>query len=149
MAFVNEVLSETDKERFVSYKIKSKLSGFGKLVPIPSKWTIDKDRDAILIRLEGMGSHRTGQEIPLFIALIWKDQLIRFETFEEAGGNVETGYEVWWEVTKVLIPKALESETDTIMQLFREALVTLGAWFNPGIVHIIKIASPIYVQEVQ
>ncbi|PKN89268.1 MAG: hypothetical protein CVU51_01060 [Deltaproteobacteria bacterium HGW-Deltaproteobacteria-1] len=149
MSFVNEVLSEKDKERFASYKIKSKLSSYGDLVPIPAKWTIDRDYDAILIRLEGWGMRRTGQGIPIFIALIWKDQLIRFEAFQEAGGNVEDGYEIWWEVTKVIIPKALEPETETILQLFSEALNVLGVAFAPAIVHINEIPSPIYVQEMQ
>lgn len=149
MAFVNEVLSEADKERFASYKIKSKLSSQGALVPIPPKWTIDKERDLVLVLLEGWGSRGSGNDIPTFMVMIWKNQLIRFEAFEEAHGNVEAGYEVWWEVTKVVIPKALESETKIILQLFQEALVTRGAWFNPGIVHVNKLPAPIYVAEVQ
>ena len=55
MAFVNETLTEQDKEWFVGFRLESEFRK-GALVPSPTKWTIDKERFAVLVALEGQGA---------------------------------------------------------------------------------------------
>ena len=54
MAFINETLTEQDKAWFASFNFQSVFTR--DLVPVPRKWTIDRERDAVLIGLEGQGT---------------------------------------------------------------------------------------------
>ncbi|HOQ01253.1 MAG TPA: hypothetical protein PK604_10620 [Acetivibrio clariflavus] len=82
MAFINEKISEADKEIFNSYGFKSVFTND----PIePWEWTIDRERDIFLVALEGRGYYDS--EIPLFYALVWQKRVIKIEAYRKSIGD--------------------------------------------------------------
>lgn len=67
MAFVNEKISEKDKEYFNSFNLKNPVTGD---LLFSRKWTIDRKRDVFLVGMGGQGFYES--EIPMYYALVWK-----------------------------------------------------------------------------
>lgn len=66
MAFINEEISDSDKELFYSFNFINPVTR----KPLnPRKWTIDRERDILLVGLGGQGLESS--EIPMFYALVW------------------------------------------------------------------------------
>ncbi len=140
MAFVNETLTEQDKEWFASFQLESEFRK-GALVPSPTKWTIDKERFAVLVALEGQGAD--GYDVPpLFLALFWQGKVIRIEAYTRGTGSYQTGTKKWWRVTNILIPKELQGQGDGVLQLIREALDAQGTGYRRDVVKAIHIELP-------
>ena len=115
MGFVNEEIEEKDRERYYSFNLigpytKDKLEAW--------KWTIDKERDAILIILE------TGRdyEHPCFFVFIWKNKIIRITTFLKK----DIGKALYWNLYSIGIPESLKDEKDEILQAILEAFKEHG-----------------------
>lgn len=137
MAFVNETLTEQDKAWFASFNFRSVFSTRDP-IPAPRKWTIDRDRDAVLIGLEGQGFE--GRDVPpTFMVLIWAGQVIHIQAFSRGEGSNEKGTEKWWRLTHIGIPKALERQAETVLQLIREALDARSTGFRRDIVKAVHI----------
>ena len=141
MAFVNESLTEQDKAWFASFKFQSVFTR--DLVPLPRKWTIDRDRDAVLIGLEGRGCEGRGDDIPpLFMVLIWASQVIRIQAYNRGEGSYERGTEEWWRLTYIGVQKILEPQVATVLQLIHEALDAQGTNFRRDMVKAVHIQLP-------
>lgn len=122
MGFVNESIAGKGLEQFLSYGFTSPVTG--KPIP-PYKWTIDRDRDVFLLSLGGQGG-RLPSDIPLFLVLVWKGQVIRIEGNNWGKGDFFKDAETWWKITRLSIPKALEPESETVIALLKEALTERG-----------------------
>jgi len=139
MAFVNEILTEQDKAWFASFNFQSVFTCDP--VPIPRKWTIDHDRDAVLIDMEGQGTE--GRDVPpTFMVLIWAGQVIRIQAYNRGEGSFERGTEEWWRLTYIGIPKVLEAQATTVLQLIHEALDAQGTNYRRDIVKAMHIQLP-------
>jgi hypothetical protein len=121
MPFVNETIAEADKAKYEAYGFKSP---FRNEFVAPKKWVIDRERDVFLICLGGQGRERS--EIPLIFVLVWKGEIIRFDTFYKGHGDPQAGQEFWWNVLDIVIPSLLKSKKTEIFQLIREALTEYG-----------------------
>ena len=141
MAFVNETLNEQDKAWFSSFYFESVFTYTQDLVPVPRKWTIDRNRDAVLIDLEGQG-YEGSDGPPTFMALIWEGKVIRIQAYNRGEGSYERGTEEWWRLTYIGIPKALEAQAETVLQLIREALDAQGTNFRRDMVKAVHIQLP-------
>lgn len=144
MAFVNETLTEQDKAWFASFNFQSVFTR--DLVPLPRKWTIDRERDAVLIGLEGQG-YEGSDCPPIFMVLIWAGQVIRIHAYNRGEGSADRGTEKWWRLTYIGIPKALEAQTATVLQLIHEALDAQGTNFKRDIVKAmhIQLTTPTFI----
>ncbi|CAD6872413.1 hypothetical protein [Methylomonas fluvii] len=139
MAFVNETLTEQDKAWFASFNFQSEFSR--EPVPVPRKWTIDHENEAVLIVLEGQGAD--GYDVPpLFLTLIWKGTVVKIEAYNKGTGNFKTGTEEWWRVTEIRCPKILEVESSTVLQLIQEGLDALGSGHRRDVVKAVHIQLP-------
>jgi hypothetical protein len=80
---------------------------------------------------------------------VWKNQVIRIQAFCRGLGNIRDGYEIWWQLKRIVIPKALEPEAEEVLALIREAFVAKGSSFElkkeTNAVHFDFIASPLFV----
>ena len=139
MAFINETLTEQDKAWFASFNFQSVFTR--DLVPVPRKWTIDRERDAVLIGLEGQGTEDRDVP-PIFMVLIWAGQVIRIQAYNRGEGSFERGTEAWWRLTYIGIPKVLEAQAATILQLIQEALDAQGTGYRRDIVKAVHVQLP-------
>jgi len=147
MAFVNETISEKDKARYDSFGFKSPFTD----EPVPAwKWTIDRERDIFLVPLGGRGLEAS--EIPMYWILVWRGNVICFETYRRGRGNYQEGAELWWRITRISMPEKLRCDSEKAIEIIREALDAHGSGFKRD--HVIKvhfeeIASPAFIPEVQ
>lgn len=147
MAFVNEKILEADMDMFNSFNLKSPFTR----KPIePWMWTIDRERDIVLVEMEGQGYEHS--EIPMFYALVWKKNVIIMETFSWGKGNYTIGAEIWWKIRSIRIPESLIAEKDTIIKLIKEAFDAYGSEHKRAHVKKVNfeyIATPFFMPEVK
>jgi hypothetical protein len=88
MAFVNELISDADKQRidWTNFKAWSYSDPHR-----PWKWTIDRECDVFLVMLAGRG--REGEH-PQIYALSWHGVVICFEAESGGEGTFATGVEM-------------------------------------------------------
>ena len=55
MAFINEKLTEKDKEFIASFKFHNPIGRLNELAHLPEEWSIDKEHNYYLICLGGQG----------------------------------------------------------------------------------------------
>ncbi|AEV67600.1 hypothetical protein [Acetivibrio clariflavus] len=145
MAFINEKISEADKEIFNSYGFKSVFTND----PIePWEWTIDRERDIFLVALEGRGYYDS--EIPLFYALVWQKRVIKIEAYRKSIGDFFTGTEMYWRITKIEAPMFFFNQKDELIELIKEAFDAHGSLGRRDIVTKVNfdyIAEPYFIME--
>lgn len=121
MAFVNEKIPSSDREWFNSFQLKDPFTR--KLLESRS-WTIDRERNAFLVGLGGQGIYDS--DIPMYYALIWNNNIIYMDTFSAGNGNVSSGIEMFWKITKIEAPGNLLQDQDEMMALIKEAFDAKG-----------------------
>ncbi|EKN62896.1 hypothetical protein P9E76_08600 [Schinkia azotoformans] len=147
MTFINETISEVDKEKFYSFNFKNPVT----LDPVKArKWTIDRESNAFLIGLGGQGSEFS--EIPMFYAFVWKNDVIMMETFSRGTGNAQSGVELWWKITRIEIPEKLKSDKEVIVEQIKKAFDEYGSFHRRDHVkgvYFDVIAEPVFVRKVK
>lgn len=118
MAFVNEVIQEKDKG-LVDFEAlyspaPSIYPGFE-----PSEWCIDRERNAIFIRVPRMG--RFGPGVPDRYALILAGNVIWAELFDEVS-KVADVKKVSWTLARVYYGDGVTLNEPQIIELLKEAL---------------------------
>ncbi len=132
MAFVNEKISDQDRQRISSLVNYEKLSAISRWIhrfQIPSYWTADHGRRTYLIKLGGGGSPDDVGRMPYAVLAI-DDQIVLFNVVSKDKGNAIAGIQANKEIHNLSIPPALESRKDEIKQLIREALEE-NVFFDP------------------
>lgn len=146
MAFVNERISENDREYFNSFSLKSPFTD----QPLYAReWTIDRERDVFLVGLGGRGTYDS--DIPMFYALIWENEVILLDTYCKGEGNYSTGIEMWWKITKIIAPDALIKNMEEMLELIKEAFDAIGfAGVRECVtkVNFDFVAEPVFIREV-
>ncbi|CAH1204392.1 hypothetical protein PAECIP111893_02241 [Paenibacillus plantiphilus] len=121
MAFVYEKISEADRELYQSFNLRSPFNGR----PLETrKWTIDRERNAYLISLGGQGTYNS--DIPMFHTLIWNGNTINIDSFTTGIGDVSSGIEKFWKITKIEAPIDLYEKKDELIDLMKEAFDAKG-----------------------
>ena len=126
MAFVNELISEADKARIDWSQFK-----WWEYSPPhrPWMWTIDRDRDAFLIRLAPPGYDDTHTRPEVF-ALVLHGHVVRLEGYASGSGPGKFWDHMKWRIVKVVIPTALGQPQGDVLHLIEEALKAHGDLFD-------------------
>ena len=122
MTFVNELIPESEKEKF-TFPVMTDPDGFK---PTLWKWTIDREREAFLVSTRSEGGGYEGTQLTKHHVLCWKGELIYFAADPILGGRVDAGQIMQWRVHHVQIPSSLKSKQEAVLQLIREALDVKG-----------------------
>jgi hypothetical protein len=128
MAFVNEKISDEDKLKISPVASFENISALAKWIPEysePTRWTVDRERDAYVIFLTGGGR----EQLPYYMLGI-DGMAVIFNVEEKGKGDVIVGLEWHWNVYDLRIPGTLKSRRKEIKQLIREGLKE-RAYFRP------------------
>ena len=101
MAFINEKLTEKDKEFIASFKFYKPIGRKDELATIPENWSIDKENNYYLICLGGQGRLFDEEYPPNYYRLIVDDNFIEIEARFKSKGNYSTGVELLWKIQTI------------------------------------------------
>lgn len=142
MAFINEKISAADREWFNSFQLKDPFTR----KPLESRsWTIDRERDAFLVGLGGQGDYES--DVPMYYALVWKGNVIFMDTYSTGTGNVSSGIEMFWKITKIEAPGSLLQDHEQLIDLIKGALDAKGFAGRRDCVTAVQfdyIATPVF-----
>lgn len=125
MGFVKEkITTDEDKARFNAYGLIYPLSKKPVEITNRTEWVIDREHNIVMKPLGG-GPH----EVPDFFVLILPEGRVCFEGFSRAKGEphpdnryLSINTEVWWDLTRVDIPKTLQFKSIEILDLIEKSL---------------------------
>ena len=126
MAFVNELISENDKQKFDWNKFKA--WPFSK-PHRPWKWMVDHERDVFLIPLAQSGYDDINTRSDLFV-LYWKKEVIRVEARVIESGKGKSLDKSIWKASIIDIPIHLQKERNEIIKTLKEAFCAHGWLFD-------------------
>jgi len=123
MAFMNEKVSNADREKLVEMDLWSFMGTFpGKDIDskhlMPYAWTIDKENDIAFFK----GSQYKDPPYESKFGLLWKGKLVEFILLQEISGNRD----VTWKKLKEKIPAMLADMRDELIEKLKEALKVYG-----------------------
>jgi hypothetical protein len=122
MAFTNERLTKEEKDNFVARAIPNPGNNFFTLKP--SKWTIDRENNVILV----WALEEREEPHDNYFLLCWKDTPIPVKLGEYwTAGSSRT-----WELRYIKIPENLKTQEDEIIQRLKEALEVYGFDGDPN-----------------
>jgi len=142
MAFINEVISELDKERVNSFGFKSPYSG--KLAET-WKWTIDRERNIFLIIIDGAGDKEVRR--PCFLALVLNNLVIKIETYVDSKGNSKKR-DIVWDIERIIVQSDTSMDANMVTECVKEALIAHGFIYDTAGINKIefsKISTPVFV----
>ena len=142
MAFVNEVISEVDKERVNDFKFKSPYSS--DLIK-PWKWTIDRERDIFLIIIDGAGDKDLLH--PRFLVLVFNNAIIKIETYVSSRGNSKKR-DIVWDIERIIVQSDINMDANKVIEYVKEALIAHGNIYNTEGVNKIdfsRIPTPVFI----
>lgn len=151
MAFVNEKLTDKDKEFISSLKFHNPIGRLNELAPIPEEWSIDRENKYYLICLGGQGRLFDEEYSPNYYRLIIDNKSIEIEARYKSKGNYSTGVELLWKIQGIYVPRSLSYiSPEKLIDIVREAFVCCGNVHKNG--HVTKtefdsIAEPFYLRE--
>lgn len=151
MAFVNEKLTEKDKEFIASFKFHTPIGRLNELASLPEEWSIDKENKYYLICLGGQGRLFDEEYPPNYYHLIINNNSIEVEARFKCKGNYSTGVEILWKIQGISVPHSLNYiSSEKLKDIVREAFTCYGNIHKNG--HITKtefdsIAKPFYLKE--
>ena len=126
MAFVNELVSEEDKQKidwtkFIAWTFSEPHR--------PWKWTVDHEHDVFLIPLEQPGYNDTNTR-PNVFALYWKKEIIRVEASVIGSGEERFWDTLIWKVSNIDIPDHLKIDRNDSLNTLKEAICAHGRLFD-------------------
>lgn len=121
MAFVNEAVPQSDRTRAV-FQSGLRWPHLGPPI-IPSKWTIDRERDVFLM-ISSMGGP---EEDTVYFILGWKGELVRIALdLKISDKHPDDRYDMTWKLRTLNLPDAVKTERDEVVQALKEALDVHG-----------------------
>lgn len=147
MAFVNEKLTDKDKEFISSFKFHNPIGRLNELAPIPEEWSIDRENKYYLICLGGQGE-LDNEYPPNYYKLIVNTDVVDIKARYKTVGYGKTGIKITWEIESIVV-NSKKTDFD-IQQIAMSALESYGNIHFGG--HITKtefdsIAEPFYLRE--
>lgn len=123
MAFVNEKIPEAEKNKF-NFQVKTYPDGSK---PTLYKWTIDRERNAVLVKTSSQGGNADGLDtLTEYYALCWQNDVIHFAGDPRMNGDRASGQVMNWFVHDLVVPPHLQDHIENILQLVRDALDAKG-----------------------
>ena len=151
MAFVNEKLTDKDKEFIASFKFHNPIGRLNELASLPEEWSIDKENNYYLICLGGQGRLFEEEYPPNYYYLIINNNCIKIEARFKCKGNYSTGVKILWKIQGIYVPHSLNYiSPEKLKGIVIEAFTCYGNIHKNG--HITKtvfdsIAKPFYLKE--
>jgi len=126
MAFVNEKIPAAEIEKFGVVDTAPD----GTKTVLSSKWTIDRERGAVIAYKSKVGGPYEGTQVTEYYTLHWEGEQISIAadpgpTTFPAEGSVMT-----WRIHDLRIPASLQDRTPEIQQLVRDAFVAKGDGYS-------------------
>jgi len=118
MAFVNELISDEDKQRFDFSVIRRPPTYLESVYP--HHWTIDRERDLFLIWTRGGGEDDRNAA---YFALWWKGNVLPVNLEFTEIGTIHDHIKTTWRLRWIGVPPHLERERTAIISALKEALV--------------------------
>jgi hypothetical protein len=144
MPFVNETISEADKARYESFHFTSPFSKYH--LVSAWKWAIDRERNVFLVPMGGGGTEQS--ETPAIFSLVFDEQVSRIEAYYKYSGKEREGLDIYWRLTRIVIPRELQPKGNLVLELIKEAFGVIGVVdFGRVVVssvHFDFIADPIF-----
>ena len=126
MTFVNELIPESEKEKF-TFPVTTKHDGSK---PTLWKWTIDRDRNAYLVFTKSVGGGYEGTPLTKFFVLNWNGKLIYLCAEPLGTSRKPAGVVMSWRIHKLDIPSDLPNTQEELMQIIREAFAMMGDLYD-------------------
>ena len=128
MAFVNELVPEVEKSK-LTFPVSTRPDGSK---PTLWKWTIDRDRDAVLVftRSEGGGYVYECSQPTMHFVLRWGENLIHISACPLSVSRYEDGLVMTWRILNLEYPPVLDEQQKDVVALVRDAFATLGEHYD-------------------
>jgi hypothetical protein len=118
MKFINEYISDEDKQRYDFSQIKRPPTY---REPIdPRSWTISTERDVFLIWTAGGNEEERNA---VHFSLWWSSFPIPIKLSIESSGHIQSHIAVTWSLLEMRLPKHLESSRQQIENALKSALI--------------------------
>ena len=125
MAFRNESISEADQS-LIDYQALRDSQGGGPIVD-PPKWTVDRERDAFLIRLGG-GMNREDYHVPHYFQFSLRNERLRVDAFKERVPSDEPMLaNLFWKVVGLHLTEFTSISREEITRTLTEAFIAYGS----------------------
>lgn len=119
MTFVNEIIPDQEKLK-IDFPVQTLSDG---TMPTLWKWSIDRDKGAVLIHTGSSGGGYEGTQETQHYVLKWEESLIRFSGDASLDSESKT---VTWKIHRLVIPLHLISRQAEILTLIKEGLDAIG-----------------------
>lgn len=124
MSFVNEKIPEERQSEFISPKILRNPARYKDPYLFKrNRWTIDHDRDIIMVIL-GSGGHQRGEY--MHGVLLWKGQKIEWDAICRSGLPKDGKVNFTWHIERLTIPPSLQNHIQEIKENLTAALAVSG-----------------------
>ena len=111
--------------------------------PLPSRWTIDRDRDVFLWRINRRRPEQPHHVFGLYWKGNWEIRIKAIETLKEAADAEGSPWDISWDIVKINLPESLKSERDLIQNVLKEAFVIFAPGFDKDVGNIFVSISNI------
>lgn len=130
MPFVNERTTDEQKHwiRHVIPHLKLARDGSS---PTIGLWTIDRDRDAMLIRTGSIGGSYSGTTVKVDFSFLWNGSETRLVAYEVTRQQQSRKPILEWHVIKLDVPPPLADRIPELKQLLSEAFRAMGFRYSP------------------
>ena len=146
MAYVEEKLTEQDKEFIARFQFKAPFGLGSGLAKTPSEWAADKERKYYLICLGGQGwrSYDTDEYPPNYYKLIMGNKVVEIAARICHEGTIKTGVTVYWKLEGIYVDKTIDLQKEELLKIVEEAFVFYANIHYNG--HVVKVCMD-YVAE--
>ena len=126
MAFVNEKIPASEIEQFGIVRTAPD----GTKTVLSSRWTIDRDADAILYFRHKVGGPYEGTQVTEYYSLRWKG--VQIDLAADPGPKTYpiAAPVITWRIQGLRIPVSLKERTEEIQRLIRDAFSVMGDAYN-------------------
>lgn len=126
MAFVNELIPEEQKDKFLfpSY------TAYDGSKPTLWKWTIDRGSDVFLVRVRKEGGGYEGTPITWHFIMSWHGDLISISADPLNVTETQEGVVMHWRIHRLVVPPALQDRREVVETLIKEAFATMGRLYD-------------------
>lgn len=148
MAFVNEKLTEKDKEFVASFKFRKPIGRKNELARLPENWSADRNNSYYLICLGGQGYTFNEEYPPYYYRLIIDNSVVEIEARFESSGDYNSGVKMIWRVQRIVVSNSLKKlPKEILFTIIKNAFISYGNIHKNGHVvstDIIEMSTPFY-----
>jgi hypothetical protein len=151
MAFVNEKLTEKDKEFIALFEFHKPIGRTNELARLPENWATDREKGYFLICLGGQGYTFDEEHPPYYYRLIIDNAVVKIEARFRSKGDYNTGVKVEWRIESIDVPKSLNNlPSEVLLNIINDAFISYSNIHKNGHVESTsfdKVCMPIYLND--